>query len=76
MDLINSEMNAKLKYVSHTEVNAKGRRMKCKKYWNNDLQMQSTKVCEKERIWLKCKNSNTRNVLKAHYAPNADFLTR
>ena len=25
------------------------------------------KECEKERIWLKCKNSNTRNVLKAHY---------
>ena len=67
-DLINSEMNAKLKCVSHAKsFNSKGNRMRSKKYWNNELQLQWNKVCEKERLWLKCTNSINRNVLKANY---------
>ena len=67
LDLLNSEMNAKLTCFKQTDVNFKGRRMKCKKYWNNNLQIQWNKVCEKEKLWLKCRNNNTRNVLKADY---------
>ena len=66
-DLILSEMKAKLKCFTQTVVNSKGRRMKSKKYWNNDLQIQWNKVCEKEKRWLKCRNNNPRSKLKAVY---------
>ena len=66
-DFIYSEMDANLKCFTRTDVNSMGRRMKCKKYWNNDLQIQWNKVCEKEKLWLKCRNDNVRIVLKADY---------
>ena len=47
--------------------NSKGNRMRSKKYWNNELQLQWNKVCEKERLWPKCTNGINRNVLKDNY---------
>ena len=58
MDLINPEMSVKLRCVSFISVSSKNEKMRCKKYWNDELQLQWNKVCEKEKLWLKCKNSN------------------
>ena len=56
----------KLKSYSNTQY-SKGRKMKCKKYWNEELELQWIKVCEKEKLWLKCKTNNVRKQLKAQY---------
>ena len=41
--------------------------MQCKKYWNEELEIQWNKACEKEKLWLKCKQNNGRKQLKAQY---------
>ena len=66
MDLLQTEMSSKLKSYSNTQY-SKGRKMKCKKYWNEELELQWIKVCEKEKLWLKCKTNNVRKQLKAQY---------
>ena len=49
MDLINSEINAKLKCFSYPEVNSKGRRMKCKKNTGTMIYKYSGIKCVKKK---------------------------
>ena len=66
MDLIYTEMDSKLKSFTN-KPHLKGRKMKCKNYWNEELELQWSKVCVKEKLWLKCKTNNARKQLKAQY---------
>ena len=66
MDLIYTEMDSKLKSFTN-KPHLKGRKMKCKNYWNEEPELQWSKVCVKEKLWLKCKTNNARKQLKAQY---------
>ncbi|MEW8546052.1 MAG: hypothetical protein AB2693_21220, partial [Candidatus Thiodiazotropha sp.] len=66
MDLCHSEMEDKLKSFSSRSKKPKGHKMKYKKYWNQELDIQWSKVCVKEKLWLKCKSNNKKR-LKAEY---------
>ena len=44
----------------YVHLESKGNKLKYKKYWNDELECQWERVCDKERIWLKCKNDNNR----------------
>ena len=74
-ELIHSEMSEKLKRLHTRTSERKGNKLKYKKYWNDELEYQWNRVCDKERIWLKCKNNNKKR-LKSDYCAERKIFDR
>ena len=61
-ELIHSDMSEKLKCLHTRSSEFKGNKLKYKKYWNDELERQWSRVRDKERIWLKCNDINKKRL--------------